>query len=60
MCCNPFIRKFTKTFEVVFTIIYLFTSSESYFASCEKPGPSVSCMGLLMVWLPLLRHPSLV
>lgn len=60
MCCNPFIRKFTKTFEVVFTIIYLFTSSESYFASCEKPGPFVSCTGLLMVWLPLLRHPSLV
>lgn len=40
MCCNPFIRKFTKTSEVVFLFIYLFTSNESYFASCEKQGSS--------------------
>lgn len=49
MCCNPFIRKFTKTSEVVFSLIYLFTSSESRFPSLEAQNPPISGTGTLIV-----------
>ena len=48
MCCNPFIRKFTKTSEVVFSLIYIFTSSESCFTSLEAQNPPSSGTGTLI------------
>lgn len=48
MCCNPFIRKFSKTSEVVFSLIYLCTSGESRFTSSERQSPPVSGRGLLI------------
>lgn len=48
MCCNPFIRKFAKTSEVVFSLVYLFTSSESCFTSWEMQNPPIPGTGPLI------------
>lgn len=48
MCCSPFIRKFTKTSEVVFLLIYLFTPGESRFSSLEVQNPPNSGTGALI------------
>jgi len=48
VCCNPFIRKFTKTSEVVFPLIYLFASSERRFMSLEVQNRPISGTGPLI------------